>query len=180
MVLVTGPTGTAKTTTLYTGLLKLNSIARNIITVEDPIEYQLTGINQIQVKPQIGLNFASLLRSILRHDPDVIMIGEIRYTLYHATDGEQARSLESILVEAGVDHRLWYGLGLHREPYFADAPHDPLPGFDVLGRAAHGTGSGRRRDRAHCWQHSASRVASAMLHHAWQFAEALGEWDCSS
>jgi general secretion pathway protein E len=78
MVLVTGPTGSGKTTTLYTGLLKLNSIARNIITVEDPIEYQLAGINQIQVKPQIGLNFASLLRSILRHDPDVIMIGEIR------------------------------------------------------------------------------------------------------
>jgi len=78
MVLVTGPTGSGKTTTLYTGLLKLNSVARNIITVEDPIEYQLAGINQIQVKPQIGLNFASLLRSILRHDPDVIMIGEIR------------------------------------------------------------------------------------------------------
>ena len=78
MVLVTGPTGSGKTTTLYTGLLKLNSTARNIITVEDPVEYQLTGINQIQVKPQIGLNFATLLRSILRHDPDVIMIGEIR------------------------------------------------------------------------------------------------------
>src|SRR4029077_18718938 len=78
MVLVTGPTGSGKTTTLYTGLLQLNSIARNIITVEDPIEYQLAGIKQIQVKPQIGLNFASLLRSILRHDPDVIMIGEIR------------------------------------------------------------------------------------------------------
>src|SRR2546422_258953 len=78
MDLVTGPTGSGKKTALYTGLLKLNSIARNIITVEDPIEYQLTGINQIQVKPQIGLNFASLLRSILRHDPDVIMIGEIR------------------------------------------------------------------------------------------------------
>ena len=78
MVLVTGPTGSGKTTTLYTGLLKLNSVARKIITVEDPIEYQLPGINQIQVKSQIGLNFATLLRSILRHDPDVIMIGEIR------------------------------------------------------------------------------------------------------
>ena len=78
MVLVTGPTGSGKTTTLYTGLLKLNSTVRNIITVEDPVEYQLAGINQIQVKPQIGLNFATLLRSILRHDPDVIMIGEIR------------------------------------------------------------------------------------------------------
>jgi general secretion pathway protein E len=78
MVLVTGPTGSGKTTTLYTGLLQLNTVARNVVTVEDPIEYQLTGINQIQVKPQIGLNFASLLRSILRQDPDVIMIGEIR------------------------------------------------------------------------------------------------------
>jgi general secretion pathway protein E len=78
MVLVTGPTGSGKTTTLYTGLLKLNTVARNVVTVEDPIEYQLSGINQIQVKPQIGLNFASLLRSILRQDPDVIMIGEIR------------------------------------------------------------------------------------------------------
>jgi general secretion pathway protein E len=78
MVLVTGPTGSGKTTTLYTGLTKLNTIERNVVTVEDPIEYQLTGINQIQVKPQIGLNFATLLRSILRQDPDVIMIGEIR------------------------------------------------------------------------------------------------------
>jgi general secretion pathway protein E len=78
MMLVTGPTGSGKTTTLYTGLLKLNTVARKIVTVEDPIEYQLNGINQIQVKPQIGLNFASLLRSILRQDPDVIMIGEIR------------------------------------------------------------------------------------------------------
>jgi general secretion pathway protein E len=78
MVLVTGPTGSGKTTTLYTGLMHLNSVARNIITVEDPIEYQLAGINQIQVKPQIGLDFPSLLRSILRQDPNVIMIGEIR------------------------------------------------------------------------------------------------------
>jgi general secretion pathway protein E len=78
MVLVTGPTGSGKTTTLYTGLRHLNSVARNIVTVEDPIEYQLGGITQIQVKPQIGLTFATLLRSILRQDPDVIMIGEIR------------------------------------------------------------------------------------------------------
>jgi general secretion pathway protein E len=78
ILLVTGPTGSGKTTTLYTGLLHLNSVERNIVTVEDPIEYQLPGITQMQVKPQIGLNFASLLRSILRHDPDIIMIGEIR------------------------------------------------------------------------------------------------------
>jgi general secretion pathway protein E len=78
IVLVTGPTGSGKTTTLYTGLLRLNTVARKIVTVEDPIEYQLAGINQIQVKPQIGLTFATLLRSILRQDPDVIMVGEIR------------------------------------------------------------------------------------------------------
>ena len=78
IVLVTGPTGSGKTTTLYTGLLGLNSAARKIVTVEDPIEYQLNGVNQIQVKPQIGLTFATLLRSILRQDPDVIMVGEIR------------------------------------------------------------------------------------------------------
>ena len=78
IVLVTGPTGSGKTTTLYTGLLALNQVARNIVTVEDPIEYQLSGVNQIQVKPQIGLDFANLLRSILRQDPDVIMVGEIR------------------------------------------------------------------------------------------------------
>jgi general secretion pathway protein E len=78
ILLVTGPTGSGKTTTLYTSLLSINSVDRNIVTVEDPIEYELAGITQTQVKPQIGLNFASSLRSILRHDPDVIMIGEIR------------------------------------------------------------------------------------------------------
>ena len=78
IVLVTGPTGSGKTTTLYTGLLGLNSVTRKVVTIEDPIEFQLAGINQIQVRPQIGLNFASLLRSILRQDPDVIMVGEIR------------------------------------------------------------------------------------------------------
>ncbi len=78
IILATGPTGSGKTTTLYTALTHLNLVDRKIITVEDPVEYQLAGINQIQVKPQIGLNFATLLRSILRQDPDVIMIGEIR------------------------------------------------------------------------------------------------------
>jgi general secretion pathway protein E len=78
IVLVTGPTGSGKTTTLYTALLHLNTSDRNIVTVEDPVEYQLPGVTQMQVKPQIGLNFASLLRAILRHDPDIIMIGEIR------------------------------------------------------------------------------------------------------
>lgn len=78
IVLVTGPTGSGKTTTLYTALDKLNNPDIKILTVEDPVEYQLEGINQIQVKPQIGLTFANALRSIVRQDPDVIMIGEIR------------------------------------------------------------------------------------------------------
>jgi general secretion pathway protein E len=78
ILLVTGPTGSGKTTTLYTGLTAINAVTRNIVTVEDPIEYQLNGINQIQTKPQIGLTFAALLRSILRQDPDVIMVGEVR------------------------------------------------------------------------------------------------------
>jgi general secretion pathway protein E/type IV pilus assembly protein PilB len=78
IVLVTGPTGSGKTTTLYAGLSQINSIERKIITIEDPIEYQLHGVNQIQVAEKAGLTFARGLRSILRHDPDVVLIGEIR------------------------------------------------------------------------------------------------------
>jgi len=78
MILVTGPTGSGKTTTLYAALDKINCPDKKIITVEDPVEYQLHGVNQIQVKPQIGLTFASGLRSIVRQDPDIILIGEIR------------------------------------------------------------------------------------------------------
>ena len=78
ILLVTGPTGSGKTTTLYGALDKINSPDKKIITVEDPIEYQLKGVNQIQIKPQIGLNFANTLRHIVRQDPDIIMIGEIR------------------------------------------------------------------------------------------------------
>jgi len=78
ILLVTGPTGSGKTTTLYTALSRINSSDVKIITVEDPVEYQLEGINQIQVKPQIGLDFSGALRSIMRQDPDVIMIGEMR------------------------------------------------------------------------------------------------------
>ena len=78
ILLVTGPTGSGKTTTLYTALEQLNKPDVKILTVEDPVEYQMPGINQIQVKPQIDLTFANALRSIVRQDPDVIMIGEIR------------------------------------------------------------------------------------------------------
>jgi len=82
--LVTGPTGSGKTTTLYAALCTINSPEKKVLTVEDPIEYQIDGVNQVQVRPGIGLSFAHVLRSMLRQDPDVIMVGEIR-------DGETAR-----------------------------------------------------------------------------------------
>ncbi len=78
IVLVTGPTGSGKTTTLYSSLMEIKSEDSKIITTEDPVEYQLEGINQIQVHPKIGLTFAASLRSILRHDPDIVLVGEIR------------------------------------------------------------------------------------------------------
>jgi type IV pilus assembly protein PilB len=90
-VLVTGPTGSGKSTTLYSALNMINSIDKNIITIEDPVEYQLPGINQLQVNLKSGLSFARGLRSMLRADPDVIMVGEIR-------DAETARiAVESAL-----------------------------------------------------------------------------------
>ncbi len=95
VVLVTGPTGAGKTTTLYGAISRINSPDKNIITIEDPIEYQLTGIGQVQVNPKIGLTFAGGLRSILRQDPDVILVGEIR-------DGETAE----IAVQAALTGHL--------------------------------------------------------------------------
>jgi type IV pilus assembly protein PilB len=80
LILVTGPTGSGKTTTLYSALNELNSPVYNIVTVEDPVEFQIPGINQVPVKKEIGLSFAAALRSILRQDPDIVMIGEIRDT----------------------------------------------------------------------------------------------------
>ncbi len=76
--LVTGPTGSGKSTTLYSALKRINQPDKKIITIEDPVEYQMDGINQIHVNPQIGLTFAAGLRHIVRQDPDVIMVGEIR------------------------------------------------------------------------------------------------------
>lgn len=78
IILITGPTGSGKTTTLYASLTEVNEESRNIITVEDPVEYQVPGISQVQAKPSIGLTFAEGLRSILRQDPDIVMVGEIR------------------------------------------------------------------------------------------------------
>jgi type IV pilus assembly protein PilB len=90
-VLVTGPTGSGKSTTLYAALTELNAVERNVVTIEDPVEYRIDGINQIQVNRKAGLDFATGLRSILRADPDVIMVGEIR-------DSETAR----IAIEAAL------------------------------------------------------------------------------
>jgi general secretion pathway protein E len=84
LIIVTGPTGSGKTTTLASALARLNAPIRKILTIEDPIEYEIAGVNQTQVKPAIGLTFASALRSFLRQDPDVIMVGEMR-------DGETAK-----------------------------------------------------------------------------------------
>jgi type IV pilus assembly protein PilB len=95
MILVTGPTGSGKTTTLYSALQEINEVGTNIITTENPVEYQLDGINQVQINPTVGLTFAAALRSILRQDPDVIMVGEIR-------DGETA----TIAVEAALTGHL--------------------------------------------------------------------------
>lgn len=78
LVLVTGPTGSGKTTTLYSALAELNQVAENLSTAEDPVEYNLEGINQVQVQKEIGLTFASVLRSLLRQDPDIVLVGEIR------------------------------------------------------------------------------------------------------
>ena len=90
-LLVTGPTGSGKSTTLYAALTEINRPEINIITVEDPVEYRLAGMNQVQINPRAGLTFASALRSILRSDPDVVMVGEIR-------DGETAKiSIEAAL-----------------------------------------------------------------------------------
>src|SRR3989338_7707231 len=78
LIFVTGPTGSGKTTTLYAMLKTINTDARKIVTIEDPVEYEMEGLTQVQINPQIGLTFAQGLRSMLRHDPDVMMVGEVR------------------------------------------------------------------------------------------------------
>jgi general secretion pathway protein E len=121
IILVTGPTGSGKTTTLYGALDKINSPDKKIITVEDPVEYQLKGVNQIQVKPQIGLNFENTLRHIVRQDPDIIMIGEIRdldtaqiaiqsaltgHLVFSTLHTNDAPSAITRLLDMGVEHFL--------------------------------------------------------------------------
>jgi general secretion pathway protein E len=106
IILATGPTGSGKTTTLYACLSRINSPEKNIITIEDPIEYQLRGVGQMQVNPKIELTFANGLRSILRQDPDVIMVGEIR-------DGETAE----IAIQAALTGHLVFST-LHTNDSF--------------------------------------------------------------
>ena len=120
MMLVTGPTGSGKTTTLYSALAHLNQPIYNIVTVEDPVEYQLNGINQVQVKPEIGFDFAAALRSILRQDPDIVMIGEIRdnetadIAIKAALTGHQVLSTLHTNDAAGAITRL---MDMHIEPF---------------------------------------------------------------
>jgi general secretion pathway protein E/type IV pilus assembly protein PilB len=154
IVLVTGPTGSGKTTTLYSALLEIRSDDTKIITTEDPVEYQLEGINQIQVHSKIGLTFAHTLRSILRHDPDIILIGEIRdletaenaiqasltghlvFSTLHTNDAAGAFTrmvdmgvepfLVSSTVEAVLAQRLVRTLCKHcKEPYHPDPADIP-------------------------------------------------------
>jgi type II secretory ATPase GspE/PulE/Tfp pilus assembly ATPase PilB-like protein len=162
ILLVTGPTGSGKSTTLYSSLLEIRDGATKIITTEDPVEYQLEGINQIQVHPKIGLTFANTLRSILRHDPDIVLIGEIRdletaenaiqasltghlvFSTLHTNDaaGAYARLIDmgvepflvSSTVEAVMSQRLVRTLCPHcKQPYHP--VREDLPGdfpFDAI------------------------------------------------
>jgi general secretion pathway protein E len=120
MILATGPTGSGKTTTLYAALQKAYSPDKKIITIEDPVEYQIDGINQIQVHPKIGLTFANGLRHILRQDPDIIMVGEIRdaetaeIAIHSALTGHLVLSTLHTNDAAGAVTRL---LEMNVEPY---------------------------------------------------------------
>jgi len=120
MILVTGPTGSGKTTSLYAMLGTLNNARNKIITVEDPVEYQISGVNQIQVKPMIDLTFANALKAIVRQDPDILMVGEIRdrdtaeIAIQSALTGHLVLSTLHTNDAAGAPHRL---LNMGVEPY---------------------------------------------------------------
>jgi general secretion pathway protein E/type IV pilus assembly protein PilB len=166
IILVTGPTGSGKSTTLYSSLLEIKSDDTKIITTEDPVEYQLEGINQIQVHPKIGLTFGHSLRSILRHDPDIILIGEIRdletaenaiqasltghlvFSTLHTNDAASAYTrlvdmgvepfLVSSTIEAVMAQRLVRRLCLHCRQAFQPTAADLPPDFPFDELAAAG------------------------------------------
>ncbi len=139
IVLVSGPTGSGKTTTLYASLATLNAPEVKILTIEDPVEYLLDGINQTQVRPQIGLTFASALRSFLRQDPDIMLVGEIR-------DLETAQ----VAVQAALTGHLVLS---HRAHQRCRQRHDPPAGYGDRGLPA---------DFHHCWRAGAAAGAAAV------------------
>jgi len=160
MILVTGPTGSGKTTTLYAALDRINQPGRNILTIEDPIEYQITGISQIPVNPKIGLTFANGLRSIVRQDPDVILVGEIRdletaeiaihaaltghlvFSTLHTIDSASAvtrlidMGIEPFLVSSSVEAILSQRLVRTICPHCQEIYHPPLALLRELGMDA--------------------------------------------
>ena len=141
IILVTGPTGSGKTTTLYAALSTINSTERNIITIEDPIEYQLHGVGQMQVNPKIGLTFATGLRSILRQDPDVIMVGEIR-------DSETAEiAIQAALTGHLVFSTLHTNDSVERGHAAGRHGHRAVPGV-VVRAGGHGAASAPSRLRS--------------------------------
>ncbi|MEJ1968860.1 MAG: ATPase, T2SS/T4P/T4SS family [Rhizomicrobium sp.] len=146
ILLVTGPTGSGKTTTLYAGLSELNTSDRKILTIEDPVEYQLAGVNQVQVKPQVGLTFAGALRSFLRQDPDIMMVGEIR-------DLETAQ----VAVQAALTGHLVLST-LHTN----DAPSAITRLLDMGDRGLSSDLDHQRRDRPASGPHAVPRLPQAI------------------
>lgn len=135
IILITGPTGSGKTTTLYSILTKISTTKVNILTIEDPVEYQITGVNQVQVNPQIGLTFASALRSFLRQDPNIIMVGEIRdqetaeLAIQAALTGHQVFSTVHTNSSAGAPPRL---LDMGVEPFLLASALNAVVGQRVV------------------------------------------------
>lgn len=135
IILVCGPTGSGKTTTLYSVLTKISTTKVNIVTIEDPVEYQITGVNQVQVNPQVGLTFASALRSFLRQDPNIIMVGEIRDTetadlaVQAALTGHQVFSTVHTNSSAGAPPRL---LDMGVEPFLLTSALNCIAGQRVV------------------------------------------------
>ena len=143
MVLVTGPTGSGKTNTLYSALSRINTPETNIMTAEDPVEYNLAGINQVQMQENIGLNFAAALRSFLRQDPNIILVGEIR-------DFETA---EIAIKAALTGHLVLSTLHTNDAPSHDHPPdehgHRAVPRGDL---GAHDRGAAPRPPRLHILQ----------------------------
>lgn len=135
IILICGPTGSGKTTTLYSVLTKISSTRVNVVTVEDPVEYQIPGVNQVQVNPQVGLTFASALRSFLRQDPNIIMVGEIRDTetadlaIQAALTGHQVFSTLHTNYAAGAPPRL---LDMGVEPFLLTSALNAVVGQRVV------------------------------------------------